>query len=211
MRVHGFERPCLVTGHIGLYERCGWKCLRDVKEDDGGAIRMYGSPIARDERQRKQDNVQGGVLIEEVDERQVAAHMDDLVALWRASIEATHSFLASDDIERIEGYVPQAIQSVEHLVIAKDAAGLLLGFVGIDGEVIEMLFLDPQARGRGMGARLLRFASDSYGASKLDVNEQNEQARGFYEHMGFEVVGRSEADAMGEPFPILHMQLPKKR
>lgn len=49
---------------------------------------------------------------------------------------------------------------------------------------------------------------DSYGASELDVNEQ---ARGFYEHMGFKVVGRSETDDMGDPFPILHMQLPKKR
>lgn len=156
-------------------------------------------------------NAQDGVSIEEVDVQWVVAHMDDLVALWRASVEATHSFLAPDDIERIGSYVPQAIRGVEHLAIAKDAAGLLLGFVGTDGEVIEMLFLDPQARGRGVGARLLRFAVDSYSASKLDVNEQNEQARGFYEHMGFKVVGRSETDDMGDPFPILHMQLLKGR
>lgn len=156
-------------------------------------------------------NVQDGVSIEEVDVQWVVAHMDDLVALWRASVEATHSFLTSDDIERIGGYVPQAIRSVEHLVVAKGTAGLLLGFVGTDGEVIEMLFLDPQARGKGIGARLLRFAVDSYGANKLDVNEQNEQARGFYEHMGFKVIGRSETDGMGDPFPILHMQLPKER
>lgn len=63
----------------------------------------------------------------------------------------------------------------------------------------------------GQRTRLLRFVVDSYGVSKLDVNEQNEQARGFYKHMGFKVVGRSETDDMGDPFPILHMQLPKER
>lgn len=41
----------------------------------------------------------------------------------------------------------------------------------------------------------------------MDVNEQNAQARGFYEHEGFEVIGRSETDEQGEPFPILHMRL----
>lgn len=171
---------------------------------------MHGSSTVCDRWQKERANAQDGVSIEEMDAQQAATRMDDLIALWRASVEATHSFLAPEDIERIEGYVPQAIRSVEHLAIAQDAAGLLLGFVGTDGEVIEMLFLDPQARGRGIGARLLRFALDSYGASKLDVNEQNEQARGFYEHMGFRVVGRSEIDAMGDPFPILHMQLLKE-
>lgn len=103
------------------------------------------------------------------------------------------------------------MQDVEHLAIAKDARGTLLGFVGTDGETVEMLFLHPQSRGRGIGSRLLEFAVDSYGASQLDVNEQNEQARGFYEHKGFDVVGRSETDDMSDPFPILHMRLAKGR
>ncbi|MNC71507.1 putative N-acetyltransferase YjaB [compost metagenome] len=41
----------------------------------------------------------------------------------------------------------------------------------------------------------------------LDVNEQNPQALGFYEHMGFEVYERSEFDEQGNHFPILHMRL----
>ncbi|AGN24357.1 acetyltransferase [Erysipelothrix rhusiopathiae SY1027] len=40
----------------------------------------------------------------------------------------------------------------------------------------------------------------------MDVNEQNYQARGFYEHLGFEVFERSEFDEAGRPFPILHMK-----
>lgn len=45
------------------------------------------------------------------------------------------------------------------------------------------------------------------GARRLDVDEQNAQAVGFYLHYGFQVVGRSETDGMGEPFPLLHMRL----
>ncbi|ENH9207696.1 GNAT family N-acetyltransferase, partial [Vibrio vulnificus] len=45
------------------------------------------------------------------------------------------------------------------------------------------------------------------GVTKVDVNEQNPQAVGFYEHMGFKVVSRSPLDDMGKPFPILHMTL----
>ena len=44
-------------------------------------------------------------------------------------------------------------------------------------------------------------------AEQLDVNEQNPQAVGFYFKQGFEVIGRSEVDGMGQPYPLLHMRL----
>ena len=40
----------------------------------------------------------------------------------------------------------------------------------------------------------------------LDVNEQNPQARVFYESLGFVVDGRSSVDSTGRPFPLLHMR-----
>jgi putative acetyltransferase len=41
----------------------------------------------------------------------------------------------------------------------------------------------------------------------VDVNEQNEQAVGFYLKMGFQVEGRSDEDGFGKPYPLLHMRL----
>ena len=49
------------------------------------------------------------------------------------------------------------------------------------------------------------------GATTLDVNEQNPQAIGFYEHEGFVVEGRSATDDAGRPFPLLHMRLTRSR
>lgn len=38
-----------------------------------------------------------------------------------------------------------------------------------------------------------------------NVNEQNEQAVGFYQKMGFRVTGRSETDDLGQPYPLLNL------
>ena len=36
------------------------------------------------------------------------------------------------------------------------------------------------------------------------MNEQNPQARGFYEHMGFQVYKRTELDEQGNPYPLIY-------
>ena len=79
--------------------------------------------------------------------------------------------------------------------------------MGIDGRKLEMLFLAPEERGRGLGRKLLEYGITEYGVKELTVNEQNPQAKGFYEHMGFQVRERSEIDEQGNPYPILFMEL----
>jgi putative acetyltransferase len=41
----------------------------------------------------------------------------------------------------------------------------------------------------------------------VDVNEQNPQAIGFYEHIGFKKVARSPLDEQGKPYPLFHFAL----
>ena len=48
---------------------------------------------------------------------------------------------------------------------------------------------------------------DDLGATLVDVNEQNEQAVGFYLRLGFVVISRSACDDTGRSYPILHLQL----
>ena len=78
----------------------------------------------------------------------------------------------------------------------------------LDGK-IEMLFLHPQARGTGIGKQLLQYAVTQLGCTLVDVNEQNEQAVGFYKHYGFTVIDRTEKDGLGMPYPLLQMELKK--
>lgn len=128
-----------------------------------------------------------------------------LLAIWESAVRQTHTFLTEGEIGRIKGYVPEAMQAVDHLLVATDEGGTPLAFMGIEGRRIEMLFVDAGHRGRGIGSRLVRHATDRYGADEVTVNEQNPQAVGFYEHMGFHVYKRTPLDEQGAPHPLLYM------
>jgi len=130
-----------------------------------------------------------------------------VVEVWEASVRATHTFLREEDIDLFRPLVRQELPQVEHLMGVRDENGQIAGFIGVMDQKVEMLFLHPDARGQGAGRRLIEYALLHFGANALDVNEQNPQAFGFYQHLGFEVVGRSELDGTGKPYPLLHMRL----
>ena len=50
-------------------------------------------------------------------------------------------------------------------------------------------------------------ATELLGAREVSVNEQNRQAVGFYERMGFVVLRRTPTDEDGRPYPLLYMGL----
>ena len=136
---------------------------------------------------------------------------DDLVlgALWERSVRATHDFLSEDDIQRLlplvrDCYLPMPALEVW---VYEDTQGIG-GFVGTGGNNVEMLFIDPNRRGQGIGRQLLDFVRARHDTLRVDVNEQNPQAVGFYLHYGFIQTGRSPVDGEGKPFPLLHMALP---
>ena len=116
-----------------------------------------------------------------------------LLTLWELSVSSTHRFLTAEQIAGIKPFVPCAIAQAEHLVLAREGDEIA-GFMGVDGQKLEMLFLHPDRRGEGIGGALVKFAFAHYGVNAVDVNEDNPEARGFYEHMGFGVIARSEID-----------------
>ena len=129
-----------------------------------------------------------------------------LVAVWERSVRATHAFLSEAEIAEIRPFVPQSLAGVETLVVA-EKDGALVGFMGVEEGRLEMLFLDPEARGQGLGRQLLGHGIKRLGVTELTVNEQNPQAVGFYEHMGFKTYRRTETDEEGRPYPLLYMRL----
>ncbi|SFD79414.1 acetyltransferase [Pseudoalteromonas denitrificans] len=130
-----------------------------------------------------------------------------LIEIWEASVRATHDFLQEEDIVTLKPLILEHYFDAVDLKCAKNESGEILGFCGVHEGNIEMLFISPKSRGNGVGSKLTDYAVKHQSATKVDVNEQNIQALGFYERVGFSVVGRSPLDGQGKPYPLLHMEL----
>ena len=131
----------------------------------------------------------------------------ELARVWEASVRATHDFLPNSYILLLKDLVLTRYLDAVMLICTKDPRQRITGFAGVAAGKVEMLFIDPAHRGQGLGKQLLGYALEHMNADTLDVNEQNSQALGFYFKQGFEVIGRSELDGMGQPYPLLHMRL----
>ena len=135
--------------------------------------------------------------------------VDKLLDVWEDSVKATHLFLSNEEIENIKKYVPQALNEVSHLIIIENENNIPIAFMGIENKKLEMLFIKSNERRKGLGKQLLNYGIKNYSVNELVVNEQNPNARGFYEHMGFKVYKREELDEQKNPYPILYMRLEK--
>ena len=171
-----------------------------------------GAHLARESRDRATTNtlssmhtaIPTGVMIRapRPDER------DTLVGIWERSVRATHHFLREDDIVSLRPLVGQELGSdaIEWWVLAS-SADAPIGFLGLVGNAIEGLFIEPEHRGKGGGRHLVAYAQRLRpGTLTVDVNEQNEEALRFYEALGFSVIGRSATDGAGRPFPLIHLE-----
>ncbi|GAA0064621.1 GNAT family N-acetyltransferase [Clostridium sp. CTA-1] len=132
--------------------------------------------------------------------------MDNILNVWESSVRATHTFLKEEDIISIKPQVKEGVDYVSKLLCVRDEKGAIQAFMGVHQSKIEMLFVDSNSRGNGIGKKLINYAINVLNAKFVDVNEQNTQGVGFYKHMGFDTFKRSEFDDYGNPFPILHMK-----
>ncbi|PQA96884.1 GNAT family N-acetyltransferase [Chryseobacterium shigense] len=129
-----------------------------------------------------------------------------IMEIWESAVQATHHFLAEEDFMYFKKIIPQEyLPNLEvHLITENETAE---GFASVAEGNLEMLFIHNEARGKGLGRILFEFMKDKTGLTKVEVNEQNPQAIGFYEKMGFRQIGRSEKDGSGKNYPIIHMSL----
>jgi putative acetyltransferase len=134
---------------------------------------------------------------------------DVLIEIWEASVRATHDFLSDENISSLKPLIFKHYFDAVDLRVAKNDDHIITGFIGVAKGNVEMLFISPDYRNKGIGSLLLNNAIENQCANKVDVNEQNPEAIGFYQHLGFNKTGRSPLDGQGNPFPLIHMELIK--
>ena len=63
--------------------------------------------------------------------------ISELTDVWEASVRATHLFLSEEEIQRLRGYVPQALSSVAHLAVVRDEDGRYYPYDVLTSEATE--------------------------------------------------------------------------
>lgn len=133
--------------------------------------------------------------------------ISQLTGVWEQSVKATHLFLSSYEIDEIKKYIPGELKKVENLVIAIDENKFPVGFMGVKNKKLEMLFISPKERGKGLGKQFIYYGIKKFLVNEVAVNEQNPKALGFYEHMGFKIYKRIDHDEQGRPYPLIYLKL----
>lgn len=134
-----------------------------------------------------------------------------LIQVWEGAVRATHDFLPDSYIVLLKNLLLTHYLDTVTLFCTRDKHMNITGFAGVSKGKLEMLFIDSEHRGQGLGTQLLDHSVERFRISELDVNEQNPQALGFYLKQGFEVVSRSEVDGLGQPYPMLRMRLRQRQ
>lgn len=124
--------------------------------------------------------------------------------IWERAVRKTHDFLPEEHIVLFRPFVYGFVTPENAFVIEENKQ--VVGITAKEGEKIDMLFIDPDFHHRGFGRALLTYMIEEIGLKYVDVNEQNDKAYKFYQKMGFKVIGRSETDAQGLPYPIIHLK-----
>lgn len=129
-----------------------------------------------------------------------------IMEIWESAVRATHDFLAEEDFIYFKEIIPKDyLTHLEVFLLIENRKPI--GFSSVSEGNLEMLFISNDYRGKGYGKSLFQFMDEAKGITKVDVNEQNYQAIGFYQKLGFRKTGRSEKDGSGKDYPIIHMDL----
>ena len=123
--------------------------------------------------------------------------------IWRAAVDATHGFLTLEDRVEIDRMVAEEFLPNVDLWLVDDDQGRAVGFLVMDGEMIDALFVDPAVHGQGFGTALLVHALTLAPGALVEASEQATNALPFYDARGFERIGRSETDPQGRPYPLV--------
>jgi len=127
-----------------------------------------------------------------------------VIEIWRGAVDATHDFLTAADREEIDA-AACAYLAEASLWVVVDKTNRPMAFSAITGSNMDALFVAAEARGRGLGAMLVRHALSLSPSLSTQVNEQNLQAMGFYLKFGFRPVRRDAHDDSGRPYPLVHL------
>ena len=124
------------------------------------------------------------------------ADIDRVVNLWLATNIKAHYFIPDQywksHIDLVKEMLPQA----EVYVYENDFQ--IEGFIGLNDEYVEGIFVRDEKQSQGIGKLLLNFVKEKKTKLYLNVYQKNARAIHFYQREGFEIQSEGLDKVTGE-------------
>ncbi|MGC5033430.1 GNAT family N-acetyltransferase [Micromonospora sp. DT229] len=146
--------------------------------------------------------------------RALDSDADAVTEVFLASRAAAMPYLPRlYDDEQTRAWIAQVMLPGSTTWVAESTTtGEILGFAALDGDLLEHLYLRPEARRQGIGTALLAQAQQAGpGGLSLRVFARNTEARAFYERHGFRPVDSNDGSRNEENEPDLTYHWPGPR
>ncbi|WP_456698468.1 GNAT family N-acetyltransferase [Aeromicrobium sp. P5_D10] len=129
------------------------------------------------------------------------ADFDTLTDVWERAARSTHGFMTDDEFTEMRPFIRDSfLPSMDVWLVEIDGAAV--AFVGARDDHIELLYIDPDFHGQGIGTRLIQHV----GATSVEVYADNTAGLAFYRSRGFTETARRERDAVGRPYPMVELE-----
>jgi putative acetyltransferase len=129
---------------------------------------------------------------------------DALTEVWERAARSTHPFMSDEDFTDLVPRIRDLLLPSMDVWLA-EAGDRPLGFVGARDDHVELLYIAPEAQGRGLGPVLLARVRDG-GPRSVEVYAGNAVGLGFYRSQGFRETRRDPTDVAGRSFAVVHLE-----
>lgn len=115
-----------------------------------------------------------------------------VMQIWKNENIKTHKFISKEYWESNYNFVKDSLQKAEiYLYIVKEK---ILGFVGLDNNYIEGIFVNTNNQCNGIGTSLLNKVKEGRNNLTLSVYKKNTKAINFYKKNGFVIISENMDD-----------------
>ena len=124
--------------------------------------------------------------------------------IWLATNIKAHNFISAQYWKSNFKSVKEALSQAEVYVYACGTE--IQGFIGLNDEYVEGIFVSGEMQSQGIGKILLNYAKDKRNKLLLNVYQKNARAISFYQREGCEIQHSGLDEATGEKDYVMTWQ-----
>ena len=128
--------------------------------------------------------------------RMEPADTERVSEIWLEANREAHSFIPASYWEENFQMVKEMLPLAE-VYVWEDTGGIQ-GFVGLNGDYIEGIFVSGSRRSAGIGRQLVDHCKEIRSSLRLKVYEKNRRAAAFYLREGFQITAEGVDEDTGE-------------